>query len=244
MSKLEAFHPSRNTDSAFYILERSQKTYLVKHYKKNAEERYSREKRMLKYWKESGYHVPLFYDDFELELSQPYLVMQFLSGKTLAEIFSDETVSYDYKLKLIEKLFISCSKRHTQALQNLDRELIHRDMNLDNIILYEDKLYYIDFEHESKVKVFKKQLAKEISTLCRRILNLIGPEYTEETMTLLVKSYTHQLKILHLVVKFSYGRISRIFHMLGARENKKHNLVTKYEIVMVLKKLLKEHKSS
>lgn len=80
-----------------------------------------------------GVSVPIIYD---IDLNKGIITMQYVKGKRVKEIF--DTISDDKRKKLCENIGKSIAKLH-------NKDIIHGDITTSNMILFEDRVHFIDF---------------------------------------------------------------------------------------------------
>ncbi len=238
MIELEVFRPSRNTGSSFYRFHHQGFDGLVKCYEgTDAQWRYKREKSLLTHWRRHGFRVPVCYEQYHFELNAPYLVMEFLPGRVFADILKAGATPDVFAM--ISHLFQESAERHALAMEKQDPNLLHSDMNLDNVIWCDKKCYFIDFEHEGKPKPLETQMAHEITTMCRRILRIMGRRHLRQVMMLLTQSYKDHPIILQHVLDKSYPKWSALTDALRSMF-KKDDVVSKYDVVKELAKCMRQ----
>lgn len=93
------------------------------------------------------------FQDFFLENEQFYLVMEYVSGKTLREIFStlhsrNQSLSVEYILHVVMEVAAGLDHAHSSYDYILDKSLnlVHRDLNPQNIMIsFRGQVKIIDF---------------------------------------------------------------------------------------------------
>lgn len=93
------------------------------------------------------------FHDFFFENNQFYLVMEYISGKTLREMFLDfekkkQLLSVEYLLYIVMEVAAGLDYAHNSFDYVLDKSLnlVHRDLNPQNIMIsYEGQIKIIDF---------------------------------------------------------------------------------------------------
>ena len=97
-------------------------------------ERTRAEARLINEASRAGVAVPKIFSVDEKEMK---IVMEFISGERLKEIFNSE-ISLEEKEKLAEKIGESVGKLHAH-------NLVHGDLTTSNLILHEKRVFFIDF---------------------------------------------------------------------------------------------------
>jgi len=90
-------------------------------------------------------HIATIHDYGETTEGQPYIVMEFIKGETLAELMLKETLTIPRSLKLIKEVAEALAEAHRHGI-------IHRDIKPSNVII----------DHRGEVKVLDFGLAKQI----------------------------------------------------------------------------------
>jgi len=80
-----------------------------------------------------GVAVPIIYD---VDLKQGIITMEYLDGSRIKDIFN--SLKDEERKKLCYKIGESIAKLH-------NGDIIHGDITTSNMILYEDKIHFIDF---------------------------------------------------------------------------------------------------
>jgi hypothetical protein len=105
------------------------------------------ERAVLDLWRREGFAVPkLIYPDFLSRIPQPCLAMEWIPGKTLADVLKSSEVSLSHKQELVEKFVRVMGKRHARALELQDIRLIPEHPTFAHIFVAEDRLVQYDFE--------------------------------------------------------------------------------------------------
>lgn len=90
-------------------------------------------------------HIAAVHDYGETDEGQPYIVMEFVQGETLAELMLKETLTIPRSLKIIKQVAEALSEAHRHGI-------IHRDIKPSNVAI----------NHRGDVKVLDFGLAKQI----------------------------------------------------------------------------------
>jgi tRNA A-37 threonylcarbamoyl transferase component Bud32 len=239
------FTPKRFTDSELFTTELDGKKYLVKSYLgDDAELRRELERAKLKHWRACSFRVPDLIDGQEVSLSVPYLLIEFISGVNLSDALKDLSVSYEVKRGQLEQVYFENAKRHSLALENNDKLLVHTDPNTDNILLMDHTYVTIDFEHPSKDRLILEAIAHEVATFSRRALTDLGREHLEDIVGVVSQCYADKPEILEKVCQLTLGRNFQSYHRYkdGKKKAKKPGLVTRYDIAdSVRARLVRSH---
>ena len=90
-------------------------------------------------------HIATIHDYGETTEGQPYIVMEFVKGETLAELMLKETLTIPQSLKIIKQVAEALAEAHRHGI-------VHRDIKPSNIAI----------NHRGDVKVLDFGLAKQI----------------------------------------------------------------------------------
>jgi tRNA A-37 threonylcarbamoyl transferase component Bud32 len=242
---LKPFNPQRFTDSQLYLEEADGSQLLVKAYL-NEEKFARRDMEIAKNhrWRECGFRVPEIVELQCMEIAEPYVVMRFLTGRRLSEYLKDANVGHSTKLKTLSSIFHLNNARHRLALANNDLLLLHTDPNTDNIILCDQDIYFIDFEHISKTQDVLTGVGKEVATFARRIIKDMGIEHKDEVIAALLHAYQFNDVIMDKVEALTFSRPFQLLHRFkhGLRKKSHTNLVSRYDIADAIKNQRLFHK--
>jgi tRNA A-37 threonylcarbamoyl transferase component Bud32 len=242
---LISFTPRRFTDSSLFLKEINGQKLLIKTYlNDDSDSRRKLESQKNLHWSACGFNVPKLVDidpiDIELgEISDPYLVMEFIHGVNLSDYLQDRQVSPETKLKTLSEIFEINHTRHLLALANEDDLLIHTDPNTDNIILSDGRIFFIDFEHISKPLDITTAVAREVATFARRAIKNLGVGHTGEVITLLLVAYQYNGAIMDKVEELTFGRSFQLLHRFKdhVKKRKDPELVSRYDVAETIKLL-------
>jgi len=90
-------------------------------------------------------HVATIYDYGETNQGQPYIVMEFVKGETLADLMLAERLTISRTLKIIQQVAEGLSEAHKHGI-------VHRDIKPSNVAI----------NHRGEVKVLDFGLAKQV----------------------------------------------------------------------------------
>jgi len=217
------------------------KKFLVKCYCKPAPEaKRTRESFMLNHWNELGFNVPKIISKKTECIKAPYLVMSFIEGPSLREYLSENSCSLKEKLELLIRFFKEMDRRHKLALNSNDPDIAHHDPSTDNVILAENRFYFIDFETPRKKRSVVELASIEVATICRWIVRDLGIDYVQEVLKHMVEVYKGQDNLLKPIVKRTSGRPFQFYHLWKNQRRKTANPndITKYDIADTLIKII------
>jgi len=149
----------------------------------NEKQRLSFEKKTLLLWERYGFNVPKVIDE-----GDNHLVLSKINGKTFQDLSNNKNLS----LETLKTLFIELNYRHNLALKNHEKHLAHIDANLRNMLLFENKIYHIDFEMGREYENEEKWLERELSKLLISILEYQEENVRKEILKLFLEIYTHK----------------------------------------------------
>jgi tRNA A-37 threonylcarbamoyl transferase component Bud32 len=239
--KLSPFKTSYKTTNTLLSLYDENTKYVVKCYMgADNLKRCCREKNAINYWRATGFNAPEIYDITIPEIEVPYLVLSCIEGMSLRGYLSRNTCPINEKLQTLEKLFSQMSKRHSLAVRNNDRCLIHYDPSSGNIICVDQGFCYVDFEAKPRYPSVMEAAGAELLTLCKWIVRDLGIESLDTVMGIVVASYRGQEPLLRLLVKRTSGRQFQFFHRWrdSKRKSSSPRAATKYDIANAIDKLL------
>jgi len=239
--KLSPLATFRKTSNALYTFTGDKEKLLVKCYRGcSAYDHIQQEQFALTYWRQAGYSVPEIRDLIVPPLEQPYLVMTYIDGLSLREYLSSERIALDQKLLAVEKFFADMSTRHKRAIKNDDRHLLHYDPSSGNVILADNKFYYIDFEAPPQRHGVLDAASAELATVCRWIVRDLGIDSLKDVLRVMVSAYADQQVLLRRTVNRTTGRPFQFYHRWQDRKRKlaQPQNVTKYDIADALRKIV------
>lgn len=242
---LISFNPQRFTDSQLYLKEIDGNKLLVKAYLN--EDKFARRNLEIsknRHWKNCGFHVPEILDMLCDEIIEPHVVMKYVPGMRLSEYLMDKGIAVQEKLDILQSIFIKNYRRHEMALAHHDLLLLHTDPNTDNIILNQEVIWFIDFEHISKTQDVLTGVGKEVATFVRRVIKDFGIEHTNEVILALLQAYQFNVAIMNKVEELTFARPFQFIHRLkhGLRKKAQARLVTRYDIANAVRNLRSTHK--
>jgi len=242
---LEPFNPQRFTDSQLYLKEVDGSKLLVKVYLN--EDKFARRDLEIsknRHWRNCGFDVPEILDMQCDEIAEPHVVMRYVAGLRLSEYLKDKEIPAQEKLNILESIFIKNFMRHDMALAHHDLLLLHTDPNTDNVILNQEVIWFIDFEHISKTQDVLTGVGKEVATFARRVIKDFGIEHTDEVIHALLQAYQFNPAIMNKVEELTFARPFQFLHRLkhGLRKKTRARLVTRYDIADAVRNLRLFHK--
>jgi len=131
------------------------------------------ERAVLNLWRREGFAVPkLIYPDFLSHIPQPCLALEWVPGKTMADVLRSHEVPLRRKQELVEKFTEAMGKRHARALELQDIRLIPEHANFSHVIVAEDRLVHFDFEvvftaKTDPVRVVKYEIGRLLYSLSK-----------------------------------------------------------------------------
>jgi tRNA A-37 threonylcarbamoyl transferase component Bud32 len=222
------------TSNKLYSHETPAGTTVIKCYQgSDAVEHREREKRKLLHWKNKGHPVPAVLPLEIDELSNDiYLVLEYLPGLSLQQILCDKNISMEQREDILTDTLILMAKRHHQAIADHDRHLIHYDANTGNIVISNNKAFWIDFEAPLPQGTTMELASLEIAKFIRWAVRDLGQDRLEPCIDRLVYAYRDQLLLLHNLANRTLRRNFSFYHRYRDRKKKKKypREVTKYDI--------------
>ena len=80
-----------------------------------------------------GVSVPIIYD---VDLKDGIITMEYIEGKRIKDIFNE--ISEEERVQICSKIGKSIARLHNS-------DIIHGDITTSNMILFDDRIYFIDF---------------------------------------------------------------------------------------------------
>ncbi len=237
---LDSFTPVRFTDSTLFLKEIDGQKLLIKTFineQKEARRELELEKNL--HWSASGFRVPGIIDIEFREITEPYVVMEFIDGINLSDYLKNPEVLLAAKLEVLGGIFKINYRRHLIALGNNDLLLIHTDPNTDNIIIRSNQFFFIDFEHFPRSLEISAAVAKEVATFARRVVRDLGIAAMQNVVEIMLVAYNNDALILDKVEELTLGRSFQWLHRLKNNLKKRMNakLVTRYDIIETIRLL-------
>ncbi len=226
----------RATTNELIKLTEGSQSWLLKRYQgENADIHRDSEKKRLALWAQQGYLVPAIIDDLKLSREvQPYLILQWLNGCSLADYLTASDRPIEKKIQQLKKIIKLIHQRQEYSLMKNCYDFIHHDLNTGNIILVNDDCYYIDFEAQLLPKKYKltEALAIELAKFIRWSVRDLGSTHLDEIIQLTIKIYTAENPILKLLIKRVHNRKFQFIHRWKNQNKKKNNAedITKYDL--------------
>lgn len=225
---------SRPTSNELIRLSEGDDVWLLKRYQgKNAALHRDSERERLSLWDRNGFLVPKV---IALELAHedhPYLVIQWLNGEPLNEYLVNNKQDVGIKLEKLKSLIKLIHDRQERCQRENNCDFVHHDPNTGNIILVDDKFYFIDFEASTHSQYnVTEALAIELAKFLRWASRDLGREYLNDIIQMVVEIYSPVNPILKRVVNRVHERRFQFIHR-WKDNNKKLKTpgdVTKYDI--------------
>jgi len=230
---LKPFKTLCKTSNSLYTFVEDGEKFLVKCYCKPAPEpKRTRESFMLDHWIELGFNVPKIVTKKIECIKAPYLVTSFIEGPSLREYLLGNSYPLEEKFELLTRFFQEMAYRHKISINSNDPDIAHHDPSTDNVILAENRFYFIDFETPRKKRSVIELASIEIATICRWIVRDLGIDYVQEVLKRMVAVYKGQDNLLKPIVKRTSGRPFQFYHRWQDERKKVANPkdVTKYDI--------------
>lgn len=195
---------------------------------------------MLNHWNELGFNAPKIVGKKIECIKEPYLVTSFIEGPSLREYLSGNSCSLKEKLELLTSFFKEMDHRHKLAINSNDPDIAHHDPSTGNVILAENRFYFIDFETPRKKRSVVELASIEVATICRWIVRDLGIDYVQEVLKRMVAVYKGQDNLLKPIVKRTSGRPFQFYHRRKNHRRKiaNPNDITKYDIADTLIKII------
>ncbi|MCJ7616368.1 MAG: hypothetical protein MUO43_07515 [Desulfobacterales bacterium] len=170
---LKVIHKERPLVLKCYGLKRSRIRTIIKQFgyfmvegksSFSASGRCKTEREVLELWRSEGFDVPqLFFPDFLSNISIPCLAMEWIPGKTLAEVFQDCEIPLSRKKELIERFAGVLGNRHKRALKLQDYRFIFGHPTFSHVMLSGDRMVHFDFEIVYRKGHMESIIRREIS---------------------------------------------------------------------------------
>lgn len=232
------FRPTTNKLFSFY--QDGRRLLLKLYVGEKCQERYERERYLLKKWALHHLPVPCFYDFDVAGVTKPYLVTDYMEGVSLREYLASPAYSTEKKLARLEDIFSCNRNRHSLALQTNDPDFVLFDANTGNIIVTGNGYFHIDFEAPAKRENLVNLISKEMAKFCRWACRDMG----RDNMTIIVEKltdiYADHLELLQRIVELTTSSPLQFVHRLRDKGKKKKNPleITKYDIADAIRKEL------
>ena len=230
---LKQITPDRFTDSRLLLHEAPGRKSLIKVFLgDNKEQRRELEAKKLTRWKAAGFSVPQLIDLQFPEVTEPYIVMEFISGDTLKDFLRTAATPLELRLATLVDLFRLNYRRHMLVRSHHDLLLVHTDPNTDNIIVSGRDFYFIDFEHSSKMADITSATANEVGTFARRVIRDLGVEHSRSVVERLLAAYHYDSEVFDKVEELTFGRPFQSLHRIKDRLRRLTNsrTVTRYGV--------------
>jgi tRNA A-37 threonylcarbamoyl transferase component Bud32 len=237
---LRQITPDRFTNSRLLLHEAPGRKLLIKAFLgDNKEHRRELEGKKLTHWKAAGFSVPQLFDLQFPEVTEPYLVMEFIAGDTLKDFLRNAATALDLRLATLADLFRLNYRRHMLVRSHHDLLLVHTDPNTDNIIVSNGDFYFIDFEHSSKKTDSTSATANEVGTFARRVIRDLGVEHSRSVVERLLVAYHYDGEIFDKVEDLTFGRPFQLLHRIKDRLRRLKNSrsVTRYDVADIVRLL-------
>jgi tRNA A-37 threonylcarbamoyl transferase component Bud32 len=237
---LQQITPDRFTNSRLLVHEAAGRKLLIKVYLgEKRDQRRELEARKLAHWRREGFTVPELIELSIPGVSDPYLVMEFISGTSLKHFLRSRETAVEEQLATLSELFQTNHRRHMLVRSRRDLLLIHTDPNTDNLILRSGKQYFLDFEHSSRITEVSLAIANEVGTFVRRAIRDLGGEHCRAVIERLLSAYRNDAEIFDRVEALTLDRPFQPLHRLKDRWKRLRNarVVTRYDVVDCLRRL-------
>jgi len=225
----------RVTSNELIKLTEGNKTWLLKRYKgKKATIHRESERKRLVLWAQQGYLVPEIID-FKLSTEdQPYLILQWLNGRSLGDYLTDREQPINKKIQQLKNFIVLFHQRQRYCQAESCYDFIHHDPNTGNIIMMYNNFYYIDFESQISPNRYEltEALAIELAKFIRWSARDLGNIHLDEIIKLTIEIYKPENPILRILIERVYRRKFQLIHRLKNQYKKRNNPkeITKYDL--------------
>ncbi len=205
------------------------------------------EQRSLRVWREAGLRVFNCYENVEVS-GLPrggYALYEYVPGRNFHKYLPDETVPIEERLRWYRIFLKQWHQRHALAVQTHDPLLIHENGDIKHVMLYDNELYWFDFEMVFRSGAHIEELvAREILAYLRTLAHFLPKErfdlFFRETMegypgrAFLEAAHPYMFRNRNLLVRF--GRWVDYTFRKRARKP-----LSKYRLALMVRDYLAAH---
>ena len=157
--------------------------------------RFRTEQEVLELWRREGFDVPeLFYPDFLSDIPIPCLAMEWISGRTLTNVFQDSGTPLNRKKELIERFADVSGNRHGLALKLQDYRFIFGHPTFSHVMLSGNRMVHFDFEIVYRKGYMESIIRREIAGFIYSLAKSSKGQFPDLLKTL-VSAYPNQSRI-------------------------------------------------
>lgn len=225
---------NKHTNEVVKVI-RGDSCWLLKRYQgRDAQRRRNVERQRLNLWRSKGYSVPALYDIEFADETDPYLVLEWIEGVSLAQYLNDQSQSIAKRLQQLETIIKDIYCRQIRSLQEQDYDLIHFDPNTGNILIRNDTHFFIDLEARvaTSPKNINEALAIELAKFLRWSIRDIGRQYLGDVINMTGEIYGRDNPIIATLVQRVYRPPLQFLHRRKDKRKKRNkpSEVTKYDL--------------
>ena len=163
---------------------------------------------ILELWNREGFDVPRLLLQCLPRLDpQPYLVMEWLDGRTIFEILCDDTVPMHEKAALVRRFTKRWGERHQRALELDEPRLIQLRSGFHHVISTGERLAAFDFEVcYTRRHHVRRLISLEISGYLRTLASAM-PDHLGEFLKVIVESYPDRTRLQRVAADVRRGLV-------------------------------------
>lgn len=177
----------------------------VKHFRgENASSQIPYARECTEKWLEHGFKVPCILAIDAAPIDRDWLAFEDLGEVTLAVHLRNTKGDLDALESCLQQLFEGLAHRHSVALGQSDRRLIHPDLHTENVLVYDEQYYIIDFEDLERKSGVLEPAYREIHRLAKEILQILGREYLDLLATIIVAAYSELCWVIDAWIQKDY----------------------------------------
>ena len=201
--------------------------------------RLQNEQRAMRVWKEAGFRVFGIYENVEVEglPKGGYALYAYVPGRNFHKYLPDESVPIEERLHWYRVFLDQWHRRHALACRTRNPLLIHENGDIKHVMLYQDELYWFDFEMVFRSGAHIEDLvARELLAYIKTLASFLPPErfdlFFSETLDrypardLLERIYPYMFRNRNPLVRFG-RRLDFAFRRRARKPNSKYRLALK-----------------
>lgn len=176
--------------------------------------------RNLAHWHEMGFDVPaLIPHRFVPPLPLPWLCLEYVEGRTLANLLADPHVAPAEQEEIFSRFLRSWAGRHTAAEDRQDRSLIQEHPTIDHILVADNRLVTFDLEVGFTRGDVRALVAREIAGVLVSLFRRLPEPRATHFLAQFVAGYPDRTRIEFVAREFlkSPSPWRRVLHGLAAR---------------------------
>lgn len=159
------------------------------------ERRCRTEREALLLWARHGFDVPRLVNlDLDPLIRGPYVVLEYLPGRTVHDVLADPAVTEHDKLRFLARFSAAWGRRHALAIETREPRLIHEHGSFRHVLVSGERLVTFDFEIGwTRKGIVPYLVGREIASFVRSLARVSAGAFEARLAALLREYPDHAL---------------------------------------------------